>query len=268
MSLKSKVNNIDEVDENVRGFYKETDNGFILDVEANDGYALEDVGGLRSALSKERALKQEAEKRAGQYSKLGDLDADTIEQKLNRLQELEALDPTKEADKIADAKLKSLQEQMSTKHQKELEALKGEAGKYQSQLNRVLIDDSAKSAILAAGGDADTVTFMLPYVKESLRLRDAGEGFITEVVDANGHPQIGDSNGNPMTVGQLVESMKSQATWSKAFPGKNKSGGGRSSDITGGTSGTSGVKRSEMTTKEKSAYVATHGQQAYFKLKP
>src|SRR4051794_27617528 len=50
MALKAIVETIDSVPEAVRGLYKEAEGKFILDVESVEGYALEDVSGLKSTL--------------------------------------------------------------------------------------------------------------------------------------------------------------------------------------------------------------------------
>lgn len=267
MPLNPVVEDINEVEETLRPYYKETEKGFILDVQESNGYALENVQGLRSALSKERGRAQEFEKRSSQFSELGDMSPAEIKQALEELNTLKQLDPSKEADKIAEQKLKSFQEQMTKKHQTEVGTVKQSADRYKNQLQSLLIDDAAKNAILAAGGNDKTIAYMLPTVKASLSLRETENGFMTQVIDSNGHPQIGDSNGNPMTVTQLVEQLKSQELWSGAFPGRQRSGGGKQSDATGGTP-TSGIKRSEMTNSEKASFIATNGREAYFKLKP
>ena len=267
MSLTPIVQDINEVEESLRPYYKETEKGFMLDVQESNGYALENVQGLRSALSKERGRAQEFERKTSQYSELGDMTPSDIREALEELNSLKQLDPNKEADKIADQKLKSFQEQMTKKHQTEVGTAKQAADRYKGQLQGLLIDDAAKNAILAAGGNEKTIAYMLPTVKASLSLRETENGFMTQVIDSSGNPQIGDSNGNPMTVSQLVEQLKSQELWSGAFPGRNRSGGGKQSDSAGGTPTTS-IKRSDMTSDEKSLFVKEHGKAAYFKLKP
>ncbi|QDP62313.1 MAG: hypothetical protein Unbinned8472contig1000_13 [Prokaryotic dsDNA virus sp.] len=267
MPLDPIVEDINEVDESVRGFYKETDNGFMLDVQPKNGFALENVEGLKSALGKERATASELKSKMNKYSALGDTDPSELLSELESLRSLKDLDPNKEADKIAQSKIDSVQKQLVSKHTKELEQIQGSASKYKSQLQKVLIDDAAKSAIIAAGGDERTVAYMLDTVKKQLTLSETENGFMTQVVDQNGHPVIGDSNGNPQTLKGLVEAMKQDELWMGAFPGRSKSGSGRSSDSAGAGKPASGLKRSDMTSSEKSAYIRQHGREAYLKLK-
>ena len=52
--------------------------------------------------------------------------------------------------------------------------------------------------------------------------------FRPEVVNAEGNPRVGDSDGNPMTILQYVQEMKTQTTFAAGFPGANSSGSGKS----------------------------------------
>ena len=52
--LDAFVESIESVDEALRGEYKQVEGGFQLDVKPTNGFALENVEGLKSALGKER----------------------------------------------------------------------------------------------------------------------------------------------------------------------------------------------------------------------
>jgi hypothetical protein len=265
MALLPTVQDINEVDENLRGHYKETDNGFILDVTPTNGYELDNVSGLKSALEKERGLRADLARKAKDFE---GMDAGELRSKLTRLEELEALDPSKDVDKLIEAKVGSIKEQLSAKHKKELEAMGDSNKALSSQLQKLLVDDKATQAIISAGGNDKTLAFMLHAVKNQTKVENKDGKLITTVVDSFGNERIGDSNGNPMTVEQLVAEMKSADIWSGAFPGRNKSGGGRPSDSSGGTPSNNGITRSSMTRQEKSDFLNKHGKDAYFALKP
>ena len=86
--------------------YTKLDDGrFRLNVEASDGYALEDISGLKSALSKERANRESLERKV---SDLGDLDPAEARKAMQELEELRQLDPRAEADKLAQAKIDAM----------------------------------------------------------------------------------------------------------------------------------------------------------------
>lgn len=256
MPLDAVVTSLDGVDDSIKGLYVQNQEGkFVLDVKPSAGYALENVDGLKSALQKERGRAKELETRV---SSLGDIDPTEVQSKLQRLAELESLDPAKEADKLAETKIQAKVEQMAQKHQKDLQGVQGEVQKYKGQLQKLLIDDVAKSAILAAGGNERTVAYMLHDVKSKLAIEESENGFMTTVMDEHGNPRVGDSMGSPMTAQGLVEEMKATDLWAGAFPGRTKSGGGTSPTTkTGGMP--QGKKWSDLSTAEKTAAIKEHG---------
>lgn len=266
MPLDSIVEDINQVDESVRSFYKETEHGYMLDVAPRGGFALENVEGLKSALGKERARATDL---SNQVRNFEGIDPVEVRSKMDRLAELEAIDPAKQDEKTQ-AQIKAMQDQLVSRHQAELQEATSVTGKYKSQLEQILVDDRAKDAILKAGGDEKTIAFMLHEVKSKIRVQETENGqFTTVVVDSAGNPRIGDSSGSPMTVAQLVADMKNgpeSDLWAAAFPGRNKSGGGRPSDTQGGTPSAK-LKKSDMSTSEKSAFIRQNGHQAYAKLK-
>jgi len=262
MPLDAVIEDVNSLDDSVKSFYKPTEDGkYVLDVNPSSGFALENVEGLKSALQKERGKARELEGKVGAF---GEVDPSDLKTKLARLEELEALDPSKEADKIAETKVQARIEQMAQKHNKDLEIANGEVNKYKTQLQKLLVDDVAKNAILAAGGDERTVTYMLPHLKASLAVEEKENGFMTTVMDEYGNPRIGDSAGSPMSVQQLVEEMKATDLWAGAFPGRKKSGGGTPQTKSGGMP--QGKKRSDFSTQEKTAFIKEHGVEAFMKL--
>lgn len=264
MALKPILDSLDGVPEALKTEYKEdvSTGKFILDVIPTNGYVLENIDGLKSALGKER---QRAADYEAKVKALGDIDHTTVKTKLQRLAELEALDPVKEADKLAEAKAKSIVEQITARHQAELTGVAGKADKYKGTLNKLLVDDAAKSAIVAAGGDEKTVAYMLHAVKSGLRLVENEGNFYTQVVDDAGNPRIGDAQGGLMSVTQFVNELKASPIWADAFPGRSQSGGGKPA---GGKPGAGSLpKKSEMDTKAKSAYIEEHGLEKFRALK-
>ena len=61
MPLKSIINSLDDVEELHRPFYREDAGRHVLDVESVDGFALENVNGLKTALSTERRARGDSE---------------------------------------------------------------------------------------------------------------------------------------------------------------------------------------------------------------
>lgn len=257
MSLKAVVESIDVVPEAVRGFYQETDGKFILQVEPVDGYALEDVQGLKTTLGKEMTLRKKLEKDVVRFK---DIDPEKAREALSRLEELGNLDPAKEADKIANTKFEAAKAQLLDKHKGEIEAREGKIGSLTKTIESLLIDANATAAIAEAKG---SVELLLPHVQKHTRVREAEGGkYLVEVVDKDGNARIGNAKGDPMTISDLVQEMRRSDAFGRAFEGSGQSGSGKQPG-NGGGGMPQAKRRSEMSEKERAEFVDAHGLDAY-----
>lgn len=229
MAIKAVIGKLEDAPEAIRGNYRAaTDSDgealkgkFILSVDAADGFALENVEGLKSSLGKERTRAETAENK---IKKFGDLDPDAARAALEKVKEFEGIDPKKEADKLAQVKIDAAVKQMGDKHATEIETERKKSSGYREQVQKLLIDNVAITALEGKKGD---VELLLPHVKSQVRLKENDDGsFAVEVIDKDGNPKIGDSQGKPMTVDQLVEEMSKSEKFGRAFEGANQNGGG------------------------------------------
>lgn len=234
--LKAVIDNLESVPDGVRGSYRPgtADDGlegkFVLQVEGVNGWSLEDVSGLKNALGRERTRADKAE---GKVKKFGDLDPDAAREALQKLEEFQSIDPKKEADRLAAAKVEAATKQLIEKHTSEINGVKQRADGYLGQVRSLLIDNVATSALAAQKGSVD---LLLPHVQRHTRLKETDDGkFVVEVIDKDGNPRIGDSKGTPMSVEQLVAEMKQSDSYGRAFEGTGASGSGKQPDNAGGT---------------------------------
>lgn len=225
MALKAILDSLDGLDEAVQKEYTEKDGKFYLSVEAVDGFSLEDVSGLKSTLGKtKRALEEATTKVTG----FDGLDPVKVKADLAKLEELSGLDPEKEADKIAEVKIKAANVQLLEKHATEVAAKDTSMGVLKTQLEKVLIVAEATKAISEQKGSID---LLMPHVLASAKLKPLDNGeYAVEVMDSAGNPRIGDAKGTPMNIPQLVEEMKSSDAFGVAFDGSGQSGGGSNSN--------------------------------------
>lgn len=241
MALKALLDSVEGLDESIQKEYKKDEKSgkYILDVEAVDGLALENVSGLKTALQKER----------GERSKLADMlkkfegieDPDAAREALEKYEEVKNWAPDKKVEEMLDARTKDLVK----KHQKEFEKKDNEAKALRQQLEQVLISEAAMKAITAAKGSP---TLLLPHVKQAARLREADGKYLVEVIDETGTVKV-DNNGNPMTIQQFVEDLKSSDDFARAFEPSGSSGsgsGGSSSRQTANPGGKRTVKSSDQ----------------------
>lgn len=95
-----------------------------------------------------------------------------------------------------------------------------------SLLEHSLIDAEATRAIVAAKGSPE---LLMPFVKESARVLEEDGKFVVRVFDKTGNTRIGDANGAPMTIAQLVAEMREDELFGRAFDASGATGGGASS---------------------------------------
>jgi hypothetical protein len=218
MALKAILDSLDGLSEELRGHYTEQDGKFMLSVTSVDGFALENTKGLKSALERERADRRKLNDR---LAAIGDHDPDVIREAVSKLDEIKSWDPDK---KVSEA-VKAREAQIVDLHKKELNKADGRAKTLQRQLESVLIDQAAERAIVEAKGN---VRLLLPHVKSALRIREDGERFLAEVVNERGEPRIGDKHGQPMTIAQYVEELRTDASFAAAFTATDSRGSGAS----------------------------------------
>lgn len=228
MALKAILASLDGIDDAISALYVEKDGKFILDVESVDGFALEDVNGLKTALGKERTTRERLER---DVIKFKDLDPDKAREALAKLEELTSIDPAKEADKIANTKFEAAKAQLLEKHTGELTSRDERIGHLTKTVEGLLIDAAATSALAEAKG---SVELLLPHVRAHTRVKEVDGKFTVEVIDKDGNAKIADSKGTPMDISGLVAEMKESDAFGRAFEGSGQSGSGKQPGAGGG----------------------------------
>lgn len=246
--LKAIVASLDDVPEGVRDYYEagtaehETEGKFVLKVEPVDGFALENINGLKTTLGKEMSLRKSLEKQVVKYK---DIDPDAAREALAKLQEMGDLDPAKDADRIADSKFQAAKAQLLEKHGQELAQRDERINTLDSALDGLVRREAAVKAIAEAKGSVD---LLLPHVMAHTRRKETDDGkFDVEVIDASGNVRIGNAKGDPMDLKGLVAEMRQSETFARAFDADGHSGTGKQPDNPGGakTKGDMGGSRDE-----------------------
>lgn len=236
MPLQALVEDLETIDEGMRDLYRKVEvddtnplaafNGkFILDVQPVAGVAIDHTEGLKSSLSKARGERDDLEKKLKTWEGLEPIDTRA---KLEKLDNLQKIDPTKEADRLADEKVNSVKE----KAKQELSDAQAKAAeretKLTAQIRHLMLSNAATTALQKHGGNVELLT---PHVERQCRVREKEDGtFVTEVLDKSGEVRLKDIS-NPMSIEDLVSEMKALEPYSSAF----------SADSSGSRSGTSGT---------------------------
>lgn len=246
--LNAVVTDLSTLEESVRPLYTQKDGKFVLDVAPVDGFSLENVSGLRSALDAERAAKGAAEAKLKTFEGLdpaaaraaiaaaqayGEITPDQARQALADVTRLNALDPAKEADKIAqqkiDAAKRGLQGEFTSKENEykgQIEALNGKAQGLTEQLRTLLVSNEIKAQVArlkVVEGLEDAAELL---AEKSIRTVEKDGKFQVHVVDAQGnmrHKIVG-TEAVPMTVADLMDEIKQ--TRPAFFQADNKGGVG------------------------------------------
>src|ERR1051326_2181034 len=142
MALKAILDSLDSVPEGLREHYKKHDDGkYRLDAEG-----VEDVGGLKSALEKERTeSKTTAQKLKELTEQLGDLDPVKAREALTKLQEMEDKKMISEGkvDELVQQKIERAKADWENQKQgfnKSIGDLQKEVEKRDERLSELLID--------------------------------------------------------------------------------------------------------------------------------
>lgn len=230
MALKAVLSSIDGLEEGVRGLYRPgtkdegLDGKFILDVEGESGFALENVDGLRNALSTERGNLNRLRNDFKAFEGLDPADVRT------KIAQLETLLKDGDPDARAQAKIQQLVQQ----HEAALAAANEKAEKAMLGLRTRTVESAVNSALAQA--EALNPEALSLKLKSHIRLRETGndaDPFAIEVVGADGNPIV-DSKGNSVDVSGFLGSLRADPAWASAFKPAGKAGAGAEGSGPGG----------------------------------
>lgn len=252
MALQKRIKSVDDLDAAIKPLYVKSGNEYVLDVEGG----FEDVEGLKTALTKERALRATAES-----------EVSSLKPKLEKLQSVdmakyEELIGLEDEIRTKGKGWEKMKEQLNAAHIAELQKRDERIRALSSTLENELISSAAAAEIEKAGGSP---LLLLPHVKGAAKLIEENGKHFVRLFDDKGDPII-DNQGAYLTLGGYVNQLKSVEGYGSAFKSSGSTGGG--SQQTGGSGGSipGGLDRARMTTQEKNAFMDKHGVEAYNQL--
>jgi hypothetical protein len=239
MPVKQVFEKKEDAPEWLRESLLEQDGKFVFEAELPH-----EVKGLKSALEAERKAKADFEK---------------------SLKGFEGIDPEEarrlktEAEKIESEKLKQkgdwetrekqLKDQLAAElakrdqhFQSELKTREDRIATLQGALEKSLIEAHATAAIAAAKGVPE---LLLPHVMRQVKIVEENGNFAVRVLDAQGQPRIANVKGDPFTITNLVDEMKNNSIYGRAFEASGAGGSG-ATKTEGGKTGTRTVRRSDQ----------------------
>jgi hypothetical protein len=232
MALKAKINADAHkaLDPATQALYTEIEGGFILAVDSVDGWALEDVADLKNALAAERTNVKTVKNKLSMF---GDIDPTDAKTALSQLDKINNWKP----DEKVQAQIEAREKQLIEKHTKESGTLTTERDDLRKQLEAQLIDNAGMLALTKHKG---SVELLLPHIRTSTRIERGDDGkYVARIVDGKGNTRISTKSGStdPMSIDELVESMRDHETFKPAFAGTGASGTGATGGSNAGSKG-------------------------------
>jgi len=251
--LKAMLNkeSFEGLSEELQKEYEEKDGKFYLSVEKVNGLALENVDGLKSTVEKlrtaektlQQSLKSVQDSLNEHSKKYEGIDPEVARSALSKIDEIKNWDgetKVKKAVEVAEQKLQAKMNELVKTHSTKVEELEDELANSQSQLQDAIVTSRIIEAIHKEGGSVD---LLIPHVRKNVNMiKDNNGKWKPEVINDDGNPRIGDSQGNPMTITQLVQEMKSKDVFAAAFTGASSTGSGKSGSSEAGTQKKTDVK--------------------------
>jgi len=196
MALKAIVENLDGMAEAIAAEYTQVDGKFHLQVTEVDGYALEDVSGIRKVLDEVKAERKELRKTNDEFEG----EAGSLKRKIA---ELTASQGTKSKEAIEKLKV-DLQEL----HAGELGKVTTERDSLLGELTEAKLTQKATLALTEAGFTSNGISLMLKTeVPRQAQLVKGDDGYTVSVVNDKGLERSGVAGGS-MSLAELAAELK------------------------------------------------------------
>jgi len=174
----------------------------------------EDEQGL---VSKRDELLDKVTKYKAQLSGYEGVDVDEYKELKRKLAELDEKDLMNKGD------FETIKQRLIDEYEAKLAKREENENGLKTQLENYLVGDEIGKAINAAKGNAKLLT---PLIKQRLNVVDDNGKLSIKVLDDDGKTPSINSKGDPMTIAELVESMKADESYAAAFDSSGLSGGG------------------------------------------
>ncbi len=218
MALEAIRTTLDGLSDVEKAHYTETDGKFDLNVIPVDGRELQNVTGLQTALASERGNVKQLRKDLKAFE---GFDAVKSKEAIEKVAEFEAMDLPKQQQEALEVQKKALVETHNV-------AARQAQAKYDTlkmQHEVRLVDSAIREALTPEV--TSTPSLLMPHIRNQVKMTEVDNGmFIAQIIDEQGNPRVGDTNGNPMTIPQLVAKMSQDKAYAPLFQGANASGSG------------------------------------------
>jgi hypothetical protein len=228
MPVKQVFEKKEDAPEWLRSSLLEQDGKFVFEAELPT-----ETAGLKSALQKERADREKAEKSLKGFEGVDPEEAKRLKAEAEQLaaDKLKSKGDWETREKQLKEQLASDLQKRETHFQTELKTRDDKIAKLQESLEKSLIEAQATAAIAAAKGAPE---LLMPHVMRQVKVVEENGEYVARVMDANGQPRIMNVKGDPFTIPNLVDEMKANEVFGRAFEATGAGGSGASNGNKGG----------------------------------
>ena len=241
MALEHVVDSLDNVPEGLQGEYiagqGDLDGKYILDVKLGEGLEIANVQNLKKSIQAERKNVSTLNKKLSSFSGIENpQEAIDAMSKLAELGDMDTSQIAEQTKKQLQKRYDDMSNQLTKKHKLEIDELSNKNNTLQKQLENSLISSSVASAINAEKGNID---LLKPIVTNMVSLIEEDGRQVARVLDGDGSIKLSVNPGStePMSIAELVGTLKTDTRYSAAFYGAGASGSGMAGSSGGDSAG-------------------------------
>ena len=257
-SENKEVQSLDKVPTDFQGLYKQDGDKYVLDSDhAGVKSSISAITRLNEALKASRAEAKNFKGQKIDLSALSEFGTSPEEILAGFKSKTTKLEGKLAGNDEAKLNLDKVREDLAKGHAKDMEGLNIKNTALGSQLNKVMVESVAKSAVNEAKGDVD---LLMPFVTTQVRNVEENGEFKVFVVDTQGDKRYSGVTGEPMSIVELVNEMKGSDKYAKLFTSEQKSGGGMPPGASNKSLGTQKPNQGDLSPTEKITQGLAKGQ--------
>lgn len=218
MALKAFIKDLSAVDEAQQALYKQTEGGFILDVDPVGGIVLEDVTQLKNSLQNAR---NDYDTARNTLKSFGELDPKEVLEKLERYEKLKELNPERLKKELAQEQRELIGNEYKTK----IEEANSKVESMKAAVKKAAMAE-VYGAIAQTGANP---VFLEGYISKVADVEFNDDGYNLVFKNNEGKPRFNiDNTGQttPFTTKDLIKELQTDETYGQIFPSTSNSGGG------------------------------------------
>jgi hypothetical protein len=209
MTLQIYIDSLDQIPDNLKDHYKQHGDGYLLDAATGGGFSVENVAGLKSALSAARAEAKAATSKVAAF--VGDdgemLDATVARAAMDRL---ESLGSDSDVEAKVTAAVQAQVDAINKQHGKELAGASDQVAGLRKQLTKHVLDDALLNALTdTSDGRTPAVNakVLSAALRNDLKVAESEGQWEVHVLDGDGNRRISPASGSQdwMTVREMVD---------------------------------------------------------------